>query len=132
VIDLEVQALSEKKKKDPMGLFEMVCKGVESGYVLESSHPYASENIDQCVEVSQTVNCISAKSAPKRVREESAFVLIIWQVAVDGPWKGICIVFDPRSDTRAGQGIISFLIESPPDRPAQNGDITPIQEVSRL
>ena len=60
VIDVEVRSLSDRKK-DPVGAFEMVCKGVESGYVLESSHPYASQDIDQCVEVSAG-NIIAAEA----------------------------------------------------------------------
>lgn len=78
----EVQRV-ERRCPHPLQVFERFCGSVEVGYVLESSHPYSSEPIDQCVEVHL---------------EEAA-------------GRGVCVAFDPRSDTRAGEGHISFLLE---------------------
>jgi hypothetical protein len=94
-------------------LFERFCSTVQNGYVLESSHPYADSEIDQCVEV-------------------------LLDPQTPGPLpQGVCIAFDPRSDTRAGDGHISFLLEGP-SRPGsaeqreEPGAIHEVRGVSRL
>lgn len=68
-----------RRGHDPVALFDQFCACVELGYVLESSHPYLSEAIDQCVEV-----CLEEGQG------------------------GVCVAFDPRCDTRGGHGGISF------------------------
>ena len=77
-----------------LDIFEQFCQGVNSGYVMETSHPYSSvDEIDQCLEVAMDDPVVAGVAGSQ-----------------SGGW-GICIAFDPRSDTRAGDGHISFLVE---------------------
>jgi hypothetical protein len=81
LVEFEVKLL-EARRHDPVGMFDHFCTHAQHSYVLESSHPYSNEEIDQCLEID-----------------------------IEGATDGVCIAFDPRSDTRAGDGHISFLLE---------------------
>lgn len=89
----QTRSMEVGAEKSHLAIFERFCQSVDSGYVMESSHPYSSlDEIDQCMEVAMDNPGVAAGDSK------------------DGKW-GICIVFDPRSDTRAGDGHISFLVE---------------------